>query len=67
MPLWYGFWIQSPLVRAHAEVLHPLLDAVFAADDPHHHQMAHFLEALKAVIAWQLPLRVSLAPPCHVD
>lgn len=33
-PLWYGFWINTPLRREQAEFLHELLDAACDHDDP---------------------------------
>ena len=33
-PLWYGFWIESPLRRLQAELLYDLLDVACDHDDP---------------------------------
>ena len=66
-PLWYGFWINSPLRRAQAEFLHELLDAACDHDDPQDKDVRHFLKALAAAIRWELPVHVSLAPLGHTD
>jgi formylglycine-generating enzyme required for sulfatase activity len=66
-PLWYGFWINSPLQRPQAEFLHELLDAVCDDDDPEDKEIRHFLNALMAAIRWELPVHVSLAPLGHTD
>ena len=66
-PLWYGFWIESPLCRSQSELLYELLDAACDYDDPEEDDVVHFLQALAAAIEWDLPLHVSLAPLGHTD
>jgi formylglycine-generating enzyme required for sulfatase activity len=66
-PLWYGFWINSPLRRVQAEFLHELLDAASDHDDPQDKDVRHFLKALEAAIRWELPIHVSLSPLGHTD
>lgn len=66
-PLWYGLWIETPLRRLQAEVLHELLDAACDHDDPEDKDIRHFLNALMAAIRWELPIHVSLAPLGHTD
>lgn len=66
-PLWYGFWINSPLRRAQCEFLHELLDAACDPDDPQDKDIRHSLKALAAAIRWELPVHVSLAPLGHTD
>ena len=66
-PLWYGFWINSPLRRVQAEFLHELLDAACNHDDPQDKDVRHFLKALEAAIRWELAVHVSLAPLGHTD
>lgn len=66
-PLWYGFWINSPLRRVQAEFLHDLLDAACDHDDLQDKDMRHFLKALEAAVRWELPVHVSLAPLGHTD
>ncbi len=66
-PLWYGFWIDSPLRRVQAEFLHDLLDAACDHDDPQEKDVRHFLKALEAAVRWELPVHVSLAPLGHTD
>jgi formylglycine-generating enzyme required for sulfatase activity len=66
-PLWYGFWIESPLRRPHCELLLELLEGT---DDPNEKRDAdvlQFLAALRAAIDWELPLHVEMAPPGHTD
>ena len=46
-PLWYGFWINSPLRRVQAEFLHELLDAACDHDDPQEKDVRHFLKGWK--------------------
>lgn len=64
-PLWYGFWINSPLRRLQAEFLLELLDTASEPDDPQ--DVRHFQKALEAAVRWELPIHVSLAPLGHVD
>jgi len=66
-PLWYGFWINSPLRRPQAEFLFELLDVACDHDDPQDKDIRHLLNALDAAIRWELPLHVSLAPLGHTD
>jgi formylglycine-generating enzyme required for sulfatase activity len=66
-PLWYGFWVHSPLRRLQAEFLHELLDAACDYDDPRDSDVVHFLNALRAAIDWELPVHVALAPLGHTD
>jgi len=68
-PLWYGFWIESPLRRRHAEVLLELFEAACEHDSDQDRDdgSIHFIHALKAAINWELPLHVSLAPLGHTD
>jgi hypothetical protein len=66
-PLWYGFWINSPLRRMQAEFLHELLDAACDQNDPQDKNVRHFLKALEAAVRWELPVHVSLAPLGHTD
>ena len=66
-PLWYGFWIHSPLRRVQAEFLYELLEAACDHDDPQDEELRHFLNALVAAIRWELPVHVSLAPLAHTD
>lgn len=66
-PLWYGFWIESPLRRIQSEFLYDLIGAACDYDDPEDNEVVHFLNALKVAINWELPVHVSLAPLGHVD
>jgi formylglycine-generating enzyme required for sulfatase activity len=66
-PLWYGFWIESPLRRLQAEFLYDLLNLACDHDDPQDRDIVHFLNALKAAVSWELPVHVSLVPLGHTD
>ena len=66
-PLWYGFWINSPLRRMQAEILRELLDAACDHDDPQDKDVRHFIRALEVAVQWELPVHVSLAPLGHTD
>jgi formylglycine-generating enzyme required for sulfatase activity len=66
-PLWYGFWINSPLRRVQAEFLYELLDAACDPNDLQDKDVQHFLKALEAAVRWELPVHVSLAPLGHTD
>jgi hypothetical protein len=66
-PLWYGFWINSPLGREQSEFLRELLCAVCDEEHPRDEHLRYFTTALDAAIRWELPIHVSLAPPGHTD
>lgn len=66
-PLWYGFWINSPLRRKQVEFLHELLNAACDHNDPKNKGMRHFIQAMEAAVQWDLPVHVSLAPLGHFD
>jgi formylglycine-generating enzyme required for sulfatase activity len=66
-PLWYGFWINSPLRRLQAEFLYELLDAACDYDEPHDEDVRHFLKALEIAVRWELPIHTSFLPLGHVD
>ena len=66
-PLWYGFWINSPLQRTHCEFLHKLFGEACDPDDPQDDDFVHFLSAMKQAAKWELPVHVSLAPLGHTD
>src|SRR5262249_40758642 len=66
-PLWYGFWINSPLRRGQAQFLPELLGAACHPNDPQDERVRHFLNALEAAVRWELPVHVALAPLGHTD
>ena len=66
-PLWFGFWIESPLRKLQAELLHELLSVSLTEKDLAGKEMGHFLQALHVAIAYDLPMHVRLAPPGHYD
>ena len=66
-PLWYGFWINSPLQRTHCEFLHELFGEACDPEDPRDRDFVHFLNAMQQAAKWELPVHVSLAPLGHTD
>ncbi|MCI0683341.1 MAG: formylglycine-generating enzyme family protein [Gemmataceae bacterium] len=66
-PLWYGFWIESPLRRPHCEALLALLEGTDDPAETRDDDLRHFLAALRAAIDWELPLHVEMALPGHTD
>ncbi len=66
-PLWYGFWIDSPLRRPQCELLYELFDAVCDYESETDDGTVHFIHALKAAMDSDLPLHVSLSPLGHTD
>ncbi len=66
-PLWYGFWIESPLRRPQCEVLFTLLEGTDDPGETRDEDLRHFLAALRAAVGWELPLHVEMAPPGHTD
>ncbi len=66
-PLWYGFWINSPLRHAENALLLELFEALSTDDEFRQSDVFHFRNALQAALAWDLPLHVSLAPLGHTD
>lgn len=70
MPLWYGFWIESPLHRPHCQVLLALLertDSPGEQRDDDDDDLQHFLAALRAAVNWKLPLHVEMTAYGHAD
>lgn len=66
-PLWYGFWMSSPLRKLQADVLRTLLTATWSLIRYDDEEMRHFLKALDVAIQRDAPLHVTLNPPGHVD
>ena len=66
-PLWYGFWITSPLRRLQCELLLELLEGTDDPDDRPDDDLRHFLAALRAAVRWELPLHVAVPPPGLTD
>jgi hypothetical protein len=62
-PLWYGFWINSPLSVEQCDLLTTILSgvALLGADD------RRILLALEASLIHHLPLHVNLTPLGHTD
>lgn len=66
-PLWYGFWIETPLSRRQAELLFELLSILPNNAGLNEIGLPHFLNALNVSIRLQLPLHVRLSPLGHTD
>ncbi len=67
-PLWFGFWIHSPLSQRQCEFLFELLiQGVWRLDHPGRSEERHFLNALEAAIRSNLPLHVRFSAPGHTD
>ncbi len=66
-PLWYGFWIESPLSNSQCQLLRELFKTFHKAAGPFTQEAAGFLRALTVSIDHEIPLHVSLAPPGHID
>jgi hypothetical protein len=62
-PLWYGFWINSPLSVQQCDLLLKILGRVTLLDSDDR----RFLLALEAALTHHLPLHVRLAPLGHTD
>src|SRR5258708_2964393 len=66
-PLWYGFWITTPLQRPQAIFLHEVLAAMCGHSARLDRDLVHFVNALSIAISWELPVHVSIGPPGHTD
>ena len=66
-PLWFGFWINSPLRQPQTTLLHELLGAARGQDRKLDRDLVHFLNGLKIAMDWGLPVHVSIGPPGHTD
>lgn len=59
-PLWYGFWIDSPLRRPQTALLEEIFKYAFADEAARDSELLHFCAALKAAVSWNLPIHVWL-------
>lgn len=66
-PLWYAFWMDSPLSSEQGDLLHDLLLAVAAMPDCWPYHLDEFLRALAVAQERRLPIYVDLAAPGHSD
>ena len=79
-PLWYGFWIKSPVPRRGLEVMAPIFERMLQEDRAeseaakpgsvrrdHIRELDSFVRALTMARDAELELRVSMAPPGHTD
>src|SRR5579871_5040504 len=66
-PLWYGFWIDSPLSDAQCRVLLARFTDVGAAVPQYRDPLKSFLDAIARSIETAEQLHVELTPPGHVD
>ncbi|HEV3345136.1 MAG TPA: hypothetical protein VG125_32465 [Pirellulales bacterium] len=62
-PMWFGFWMTSPLSPEQYNSLQNLLNVRPLETHDDNEDLAHFLMALDAAIRWQLPLHVDMEPP----
>src|SRR4051812_8339290 len=66
-PLWYGFWIDSPLSQAQCRLLSILLTDLRSEISGRQDDVPPFLDALNRSMNSGVHLHVELAPPGHVD
>lgn len=66
-PLWYSFWIDSPLKPNQMELLGEILRDVGTDETQELEGQAHFLDAMQRSLSNAIPLHVQLTPPGHVD
>lgn len=66
-PLWYGFWMNSPLDRKQCRGLLDLLGRAFDPAASHEDEHVAFLRALEVSLEYRLPLHVYVPPPGHTD
>lgn len=66
-PLWYGFWIESPLTQQQCSLLYQVLSDVTANVPRYRDHLSEFINALKRAAETGCELNVDLAPPGHVD
>jgi hypothetical protein len=66
-PLWYGFWIDSPLTREQSSILHELLSEIEMSSAWHKKELEQFLRTLKTAVDNDRPLYVKSSPPGHCD
>jgi formylglycine-generating enzyme required for sulfatase activity len=66
-PLWYGFWIDSPLKRNQTELMLIILSAAVEVEDNQIFGLAQFVDALRRSLECELPLHTALLPLGHYD
>lgn len=66
-PLWYGFWINSPLTPTQCQLLSLMLSDVASIRPQYQKKLQPFLDALRRAIVTGESLHVDLAPPGHSD
>jgi hypothetical protein len=68
-PLWYGFWVHSPLSAHAIDVLHALMSELLGEVpiEIARYQLRPFIEALRIAREGRVKLHVSMSPPGHVD
>ncbi len=64
-PVWFGFWMVSPLTRDRCRLLLEIFSRAFAGEAGRRGGVPRFLGALRTAVASGVPLHVSLAPPGH--
>lgn len=70
-PLWFCFWMNSPLSPECVEILHQIILAIHAEDpqkfSPSCKSRTSFLAALQRSLTHGLEMHVSYSPPGHTD
>jgi Zn ribbon nucleic-acid-binding protein len=66
-PLWYGFWINSPLSETQCRVLSTLFTDLIAKVPRYRDRLEAFLDALSRSLSTAEQLHVELLSPGHVD
>ena len=66
-PLWYGFWIDSPLSQTQCQILSILFIDLISVVPRYRDQFEAFIDALSRSVETAEQLHVELTPPGHVD
>lgn len=66
-PLWYGFWVDSPLTREQCGLLSTLFTDLVSAVPRYGDHLQAFIDALNVSMETNRELHVDLAPPGHSD
>ena len=66
-PLWYGFWIDSPLSQTQCQILSTLFTDLVSLVPRYRDRLEAFIDALNRSLETAEQLHVELTPPGHVD
>ncbi|HWE96516.1 MAG TPA: hypothetical protein VG269_21320 [Tepidisphaeraceae bacterium] len=68
-PLWYGFWVRSPLSAQAIDVLYAVISEILDEDtiEIARYELRPFIDALRIAQQGRLKLHVSMSPPGHTD